>query len=193
MQGLTVACYREIVAAGSPECQCVCVKLCVKWWERKGRGCKCLSSMITLSSPSSRQSTQYINMQHGCGRQILSVEWRYALSNFDRKQKKRIPANQDVTDCLPKLFEQPIVAVSVHEKKFFCLWFFKKSGKSFLRKRKVKKKSELRWKAEDWHPCIIANKLHCDTCTVTVKAVLTGNVHEYTNWYQISSQTIHVQ
>ena len=29
-----------------------------------------------------------------------------ALSNIDRKRKKRIPANQDVTDCLPKLFER---------------------------------------------------------------------------------------
>ena len=55
----------------------VCVCVCVKWWERKGRGCKCLSSMITLPSPLSRLFTLYANMQHGCGRQILSAEWRY--------------------------------------------------------------------------------------------------------------------
>ena len=63
-----------------------------------------------------------------------------ALSNIDRKRKKRIPANQDVTDCLPKLFELSIVAVSVNEKKKFFWRFFKKRGKSFLKKRKVKKK-----------------------------------------------------
>ena len=40
-----------------------------------------------------------------------------ALSNIDWKRKKRIPANQDVTDCLPKLFEKSIAAVSVNEKK----------------------------------------------------------------------------
>ena len=27
------------------------------------------------------------------------------LSNFDRKRNKRKPANEDVSDCLPKLFE----------------------------------------------------------------------------------------
>ena len=80
MQGLTLSCYCEIVAVGSPECQCVCegggererelcygeiaavgspecVCVCVKWWGLKGRGCKCWSSMgktlaITKPSPS---------------------------------------------------------------------------------------------------------------------------------------------
>ena len=42
-----------------------------------------------------------------------------ALSNIDRKRKKRIPANQDVTDFLPKLFELSTVAVLVNEKKNF--------------------------------------------------------------------------
>ena len=71
----------------------------------------------------------------------FECEWRSVLSNFDRKQKKRTPANQDITDGLPKLFEQLIVAVSVHEKKnFFVCDFSQKSGKSFLKKRKVKKK-----------------------------------------------------
>ena len=68
-----------------------------------------------------------------------------ALSNFDLVLKpeteKRIPANQDVTDCLPKLFEPSIVAVSINEIKKIGGQFFKKSGKQFLKTRKVKKKS----------------------------------------------------
>ena len=54
-----------------------------------------------------------------------------ALSNIDRKRKKRIAANQDVTDCLPKLFEKSIVAVSVNEKKIFFSDFSKKAESHF--------------------------------------------------------------
>ena len=54
-----------------------------------------------------------------------------ALSNIDRKRKKRIAANQDVTDCLPKLFEKSIVAVSVNEKKNFFSDFSKKAESHF--------------------------------------------------------------
>ena len=42
-------------------------------------------------------------------------------------EEVHVPANQDVTDCLLKLFEQPIVAVSVNEKKNFFKDFFKKA------------------------------------------------------------------
>ena len=38
-----------------------------------------------------------------------------ALRNLDWKWKKRILANQDVTDCLLKLFEKSILAVSVNK------------------------------------------------------------------------------
>ena len=62
-----------------------------------------------------------------------------ALSNIDRKWKKRIPANQDVTDCLLKLFELSIVAVLVNENKFFFPDFSKKAENLFLKKWKVKK------------------------------------------------------
>ena len=99
--------------------------------------------MITLPSPSSRQSTLYTNAQHGCGCQILSAVWSTALSNFDRKWKTRIPANQDVTDCLPKLFEPLIVAVSVHEKKFLFA-IFQKKRKIIFKKAECKKKKKNR-------------------------------------------------
>ena len=56
--------------------------------------------------------TVYANTKHSCGCQTGDS----ALSNIDRKRKKRILANQDVTDVLPKLFEQSIVAVAVNEK-----------------------------------------------------------------------------
>ena len=66
-----------------------------------------------------------------------------AFSNSDRKRKKRTLANQDVTDCLPKLFEQTIVAVPVNNNinnKMSAI--FQKSGKSILKKRKVKKQTK---------------------------------------------------
>ena len=63
-----------------------------------------------------------------------------ALSNFDQKRKKRIPANQDVTDCLPKLFEQWIVAVSVHEQFFFLCVIFQKKRKIIFKKAESEKK-----------------------------------------------------
>ena len=74
--------------------------------------------------------------------------WRngaFEAPNFDLVLKpeteKRISANQDVTDCLPKLFVLSIAAVSINEIKKNWGRFFKKSGKQFLKKRKVKKKS----------------------------------------------------
>ena len=64
------------------------------------------------------------------------------FSNFDRKRKKRIPANQDVTDCLPKLFEPSIVAVSAHEKKFLFA-IFQKKRKIIFKKAESEKKGEI--------------------------------------------------
>ena len=64
-----------------------------------------------------------------------------ALPNTDRKRKKLIAANQDVTDCLPKLFEKSIVAVSVNEKKKFFLAIFQKKRKVIFKKAESKKKS----------------------------------------------------
>ena len=62
------------------------------------------------------------------------------LLNCGRKRKKRIPANQDVTDCLPKLFEPSIVAVSVHEKKTFLFAIFQKKQKIICKKAESEKK-----------------------------------------------------
>ena len=144
MQGLTRACYGKIIAVGSPECQCVCayererererecvctcVCVCVcevvRW---KGRGCKCWSSMGKTLAITSRQPRLYANTQHGCG------SGDTALSSVDLELRpeteKRIPANQDLTDCLPKLFKLSIVAVSVNE--------IKKNFGDFSKKRKV--------------------------------------------------------
>ena len=146
MQGLTVVCYGEIVAAGSPECQCVRererVCVCVL------RACRAVLHPATKLSPSPppRRCTPTRSMAAVVRFPELSIwaEWRY--SSFELRpetetEEAHVPANQDVTDCLPKLFGQSIVAVSVNEKKKKKLRFFKKSGKSFLKKRKVKKKS----------------------------------------------------
>ena len=65
-----------------------------------------------------------------------------ALSNIDRKRKKHIPANQDVTDCLPKFFEKSKVAVSVNEKKNFFFFI----GDFFKKAESKKKKAEFRQK-----------------------------------------------
>ena len=174
MQGLTVACYRKILAAGSPESQsvCVCVYVCVCVWERERErereskvmrmeregvqmlefngqnSCDHFEPVLhpatkPLPSPPPRRSRPRCTPAHNMA---ASVRFRVpsrdtALLNIDQKRMKRIPANQGVTDCLPKLFEQPIVAVAVNEKIFF-LQFFKKSRKSFLKKPKAKKKKK---------------------------------------------------
>ena len=158
MQGLTIACYSEIIAAGSPECQCVCEREREREREKFLRSLRARPPSIlplkpSLPSPSSRQPTLlYANTQHCCRCQVSSAEWRNgAFELRPETEEAHVPANQDVTDCLPKLFEQSIVAVSVNEKKKFFLRFFKKSGKSFFKKRKVKKKkkAEFHRKAED--------------------------------------------
>ena len=67
----------------------------------------------TLPSPLWKQ--QQVRDQNDCElrhQRLLLVNWQPALvpsvdatlSNFDRKRNKRKPANEDVSDCLPKLF-----------------------------------------------------------------------------------------
>ena len=57
-----------------------------------------------------------------------------AFSSFDRKRKKRIPANHDVTDCLPKLFEMSIVVVLVNDFFFFFFCDFSKNAENHFQK-----------------------------------------------------------
>ena len=114
----------------------------------KERGCKCWSLMgKTLAITSSPSSIPPLNHHPPPSSRQPRRAWRngaFEAPNFDLVLKpeteKRIPANQDVTDCLPKLFERSIVAVSINEIKKNWWRFFKKSGKQFLKKRKVKKK-----------------------------------------------------
>ena len=40
--------------------------------------------------------------------------WIYGAFELQPETEKRIPTNQDLTDCLPKLFEQSILAVLVN-------------------------------------------------------------------------------
>ena len=144
MQGLTLAWYGEIVAAGSPECrcvcvcvcerererECVCVCVCVKWWGLKGGGwgvqmlefdgqnsCDHFEPVLHPATKPSPSPPPRRGSSRCTPTRVPSGDT--ALSNIDRKRKKRIPANQDVTDCLPKLFVRYIVAASVNEKKIY--------------------------------------------------------------------------
>ena len=166
MPGLTRACYGEIVSVGSPECVCVCVRVRERERERESV-CVCEREVMTVEREGVQMLE--FDGQNSCDHlePVLHpatkpspppppppLSWRqprrawrngaFEAPNFDRVLKpeteKRIPANQDVTDC-PKLFERSIVAVPINEiKKFGGGDFSKKSGKQFLKKRKVKKK-----------------------------------------------------
>ena len=63
-------------------------------------------------------------------------------SNINWEWKKHIPANHDITDFLPKLFEQSIVAVLVNEKFFFYYSDLKKKRKIIFKKAESKKKKK---------------------------------------------------
>ena len=132
-------------------CVCVCVReresVCVwereKWWRWKERGCKCWSSMgktlAITSSPSFIPPLNHHTPPPPLPLPLLSRQprraWRngaFEAPNFDlvlkpeTEKQKRIPANQDVTNCT-KLFERSIVAVSINEIK-------KKLGGDFSKK-----------------------------------------------------------
>ena len=95
---------------------------------------------ITLPSSSSRQLTVYAD---------TSAEWRYGT--FEHR-----PETEEAHTGKPRrhqLFTEALRTeysggIGKRKKKIFFR-FFKKSGKSFLKKRKVKKKAEFRRKAED--------------------------------------------
>ena len=170
MQGLTVACYGEIVAAGSPECQCVCV--CV--WEReRERESVCVCVYFKPVRPSSIPPLNYhpplplvAVRQHAAWQQLSDFQSRIselsgntALSNFDRKRKrKKRMYRQTKTSLTVYRSSWTIDSGGVSKRKNFIIFFHdfqKKSGKSYLKKWKVKKKAEFCRKAEDWHPCSI--------------------------------------
>ena len=67
---------------------------------------------------------------------FLKLSGDSELSKLDRKRKKRMPANHDVTDCLLKFFELSIAAVSANEKKNFFGDFSKKAENHFQKSGK---------------------------------------------------------
>ena len=110
-------------------------------WERERNSCDHFEPVLH-PSPSSRQHTQ-----HCCRCQISSAEWR---NGRVEKRRLRTSTGNGRSACTGKLRRDWLFTkalrtidsggVSKRTKKIF-LGFFKKSWKSILKKRKVKKKS----------------------------------------------------